>query len=157
VPSSAPPPGPGIAFLLAQLGAHAADEFARSLAPLELTPGLAGVLRLLRVEPGLSQQDLARRLGLVPSRVVALVDDLEQRGWIQRARDTGDRRVNVLTLTDAGNQAFAKVAAVARAHEARITAGLTDAERDRLRALLAALAERRELTPGVHPGYRRLH
>jgi DNA-binding MarR family transcriptional regulator len=154
VTASSPPRNGGIAFLLAQLGSHAAQQFGAALAAEGLTPALAGIMRLLRVEPGLSQQQLAERLGTVPSRIVGYVDDLEARGWISRARDPGDRRVNVLTVTAAGGDAFRALATVARGHERRITAGLDDQERAALLALLTKLAAAQELTPGVHPGYR---
>jgi len=149
-------PGPriGIAFLLAQLGAAGAEQFAHALTDQDLTPALAGIMRLLRAQPGLSQQQLAELLGTAPSRVVSYVDELEQRGWIARARDTTDRRVNVITMTDAGRAAFTGIAAAGREHEKRMTAGLTEKERDQLLALLTKLAALRELTPGVHPGYR---
>jgi DNA-binding MarR family transcriptional regulator len=149
-------PRVGIAFLLAQLGAHAAEEFASALAERGLTPPLVGVLRLLQTEPGLSQQQLSERLGSVPSRVVSYVDELERRGWVVRSRDTVDRRVNVLTVTKAGTEAFEAIAVVARAHEQRITEGLDGADRATLLELLAKLAANQDLTPGVHPGFRRI-
>jgi DNA-binding MarR family transcriptional regulator len=155
-PASPPDPRGGVAFLLAQLGADAGQEFAAALGEHQLTPPLVGILRVLRLEPGLSQQELAGKLGMVPSRVVAYVDDLEARGWITRARDADDRRVNVLTVTNAGGEAFATVAAIARDHEAKVTAGLTKSERATLLELLGRLVELRGLTPGVHPGFRTL-
>lgn len=146
----------GIAFLLAQLGSHAAEQFAAALAKRDLTPPLVGIVRMLQVEPGLSQQALAEKLGMVPSRIVAYVDDLEGRGWVARTRDSGDRRVNVLTVTQTGRNAFASIAEIAREHEERVTAGLDADDRATLLALLTKLSELRGLTPGVHPGYRHL-
>jgi DNA-binding MarR family transcriptional regulator len=152
------PSGPrvGVAFLLAQLGAHAAEQFSRALSDTGLTPPLVGILRLLQAEPGLSQQQLAERLGMVPSRIVAYVDELESRGWIARSRAAVDRRVNVLTTTAAGHEAFTTVATISRDHEKRITTGLDAGERTLLRELLSKLAANQGLTPGVHPGYRHL-
>lgn len=146
--------GPGAAFLLTQLGTFAAGRYAESVAELDLTAPLTGVLRLIAVQPGLSQQALAGVLGAAPSRVVAWVDDLEGRGWVERVRDPQDRRVNVLQLTAGGRAALAKVGTVARAHEKRMTAPLDAAERAQLTALLERLAEHHGLTQGVHPGYR---
>lgn len=145
-----------MAFLLAQLGAHAADRFAEAMAGLDLTPALAGVMRLLTVEPGLSQQQLAERLGAAPSRVVGLVDDLERRGWIVRTRDATDRRVNVVTVTDAGRAAFRSIARAAVEHDKRLTGALDGAQRATLQKLLGQLAADQGLVAGVHPGYRRL-
>lgn len=143
----------GVAFLLTQLGTVAAQAFAQAVADHGLTPPLAGVLRMVRTQPGLSQLELARRLGIAPSRLVAHLDELESRGWVGRERSSQDRRVNVLVLTPAGQKAFAALGRTARAHELSFTAALTDAERDRLRTLLARLADAHGLAPGVHPGY----
>ena len=70
------------AFLLAQLGAHAASQFAERLGVLELAPPDAGILRLLRIAAGLSQQELASKLQIHPSRLVAILDNLEKRGFV---------------------------------------------------------------------------
>ena len=123
-------------------------------AEIGLTPPVAGILRILKVTPDLSQQGLAHLLGLPPSRLVAIVDDLEQRGWLVRERATTDRRANRLVLTDAGRAAFVDVAKVARAHEARTTAALSGGEAATLRDLLARLAAQQGLAEAVHPGYR---
>jgi DNA-binding MarR family transcriptional regulator len=149
-------PPMGIAFLLTQLGTAAAEQFAAALTEHDLTPPLVGMMHALRAQPGISQQELAAHLGMVPSRIVAFVDDLEGRGWVSRTRDSSDRRVNLLTLTDAGEEAFGVIAGVARTHERRVTSALSDDERTVLAALLHKLADARGLTPGVHPGYRRL-
>jgi DNA-binding MarR family transcriptional regulator len=144
----------GVAFLLSQLGAHASEQFSTALGAIGLTAPVAGILRILKVTPDLSQQELAARLGLAPSRLVAIVDDLEERGWVNRERGTTDRRVNRLVLTEAGQAAFGDVATVARAHESRVTAALSEDERNALRDLLAKVASQQGLSAGVHPGYR---
>jgi len=124
-------------------GAQAADQYALLLAESGLTPPLAGIMRMLTVEPGLSQQQLAEHLHTAPSRIVSYVDDLEARGWLTRARDPDDRRINVLTLTEAGRAAFASIGEISRAHDARFTEGLSDAEHAALGEMLARLAAAR--------------
>jgi DNA-binding MarR family transcriptional regulator len=152
MPARSRPDGP--AFLLAQVGAHAAAGFAERVGAHDLTPPMAGILGLLSAAPGTSQQELARRLGLLPSRLVAFIDELEDRGLVQRVRDDADRRRNSLQLTDAGRSALGTISRVAREHEAALTAALGDREREQLARLLARIAEEQGLTPGVHPGYR---
>ncbi len=147
-------PPVGAAFLLTQLGSFAAGRYAESVAGLELTPALTGIVRLLAVQPGITQQQLARLLGSAPSRVVAWIDDLEQRGWVERSRDPADRRSNALGLTAAGRRALKDIGGVARAHEERITAPLDADERDQLVGLLTKLANAHGLAEGVHPGHR---
>ena len=145
-----------IAFLLAQLGAYAAERFGERANALDFTRPQAGLLRLISREPGLSQQAVARRLGTPPSRLVALVDGLEQRGLIERRRNPGDRRNYALHPTAAGEQAMAALGRASLEHEQAITAPLTPAERAQLSALLGQLAAAHGLVPGVHPGYRHL-
>ncbi len=146
----------GMGFLLSQLGHRAATLFAELLAPLELTPPLAGIVRLVARQPGLSQIELAQRLNLMPSRVVTFVDDLEARGYLTRRRSDTDRRVYALQLTPAGEDLMVVLGGVAREHDRQLSAGLTADERNQLRTLLARVAKEQNLTPAVHPGYRAL-
>jgi DNA-binding MarR family transcriptional regulator len=148
--------GDGVAFLLAQLGHHAATQFAEQIAAVDLTPPHAGILRAIASQPGGSQQALSEQLGLLPSRVVAYVDELEDRGYLERRRNPDDRRLHALHLTASGKRLMTKIADLARQHERRITAGLDTDQRAILRDLLATLANERGLTPHVHPGFRTL-
>jgi len=145
-----------VAFLVAQLGAYAAERFGERAAALDFTRPQAGLLRLISREPGLSQQAVARRLGTPPSRLVALVDGLEERGLIERRRNPGDRRNYELHPTHAGVQDKAALVRVSLEHEQAITAPLTQAERAQLSKLLGKLAAAHGLVPGIHPGYRNL-
>lgn len=147
-------PAHGAAFLLTQLGTHAASRFAERVAAHGLTPPQCGVLGLLRSRPGLSQQELADILGVLPSRVVALVDELEVAGYVRRVRDESDRRRNALQLTTAGQKALQTIGRAGRAHEQEIVAALDAAEHATLVDLLGRIAAQQGLTPGVHPGYR---
>jgi DNA-binding MarR family transcriptional regulator len=145
-----------VAFLLAQLGAYAAERFGERAAALDFSRPQAGLLRLISREPGQSQQAIARRLGTPPSRLVALVDGLEQRSLIERRRNPGDRRNYALHLTAAGEQAMTDLSQVSLEHEQAISAPLTEAERAQLSKLLGKLAAAHGLVPGIHPGFRKL-
>ena len=145
-----------MAFLLSQLGHRSASVFADLIASIDLTPPHAGILRVIAAEPGRSQQALSGQLGLLPSRVVAYVDELEDLGYVERRRNPDDRRLHALYLTPSGKKALSKIGELGRQHERLMTAGLDTEQRDTLRQLLAAIAERQGLTPHVHPGYRTL-
>ena len=145
-----------MAFLLAQLGHYAATLFAEQMASIDLTPPHAGILRAIASDPGRSQQALSGQLGLLPSRVVAYVDDLEGRGYVERRRNPEDRRLHALYLIASGKRLMKKIGDLARQHDRRLTAGLNDDQRETLRGLLGALAQHQGLTPHVHPGYRAL-
>ena len=146
----------GAAFLLAQLGAHAARRFGERVAQIGLTPPDAGVLRKIAADPGISQQALAEHLGVMPSRMVGLVDDLENRGIVERRRSTEDRRNYELHLTQKGRKVLDELSRIAAEHEESLCAALNKEERMQLRDLCRRIATEQGLTPGVHPGYRHL-
>ena len=142
------------AFLLAQLGAHAASQFAERLRVLDLAPADAGILRLLRVASGLSQQELAGKLRIHPSRLVAILDNLEKLGFLERRPNPDDRRLYSLHLTNGGEEVLGRIGKVAREHQDALLATLTDEERAALGSLLLRIADQQGLARGVHPGYR---
>jgi len=144
------------AFLLAQLGAHAASQFAERLGVLELTPADAGILRLLRAEAGLSQQELAGRLRIHSSRLVAILDNLERRGFVDRRANPDDRRLYSLHLIQGGEETLEKIGRVAREHQEALLSSLSGEERNTLATLLLRIADQHGLVRGVHPGYQRL-
>jgi DNA-binding MarR family transcriptional regulator len=142
------------AFLLAQLGAHAASQFAERLRVLDLTSADAGILRMLRIASGLSQQELAGKLSIHPSRLVAILDNLEKRGYLERRSNLDDRRLYSLHLTKGGEEFLGRIGKVAREHQDALLAALSAEERAALGALLLRIADQQGLARGVHPGYR---
>jgi DNA-binding MarR family transcriptional regulator len=146
----------GAAFLLSQLGAHAAARFAEQVAPLGITPAHVGVLRSVAQHPGRSQQAVAEEFGTPPSRMVVLLDDLEERGLVERRRGGGDRRVHSLHLTGEGQIVMTKLKGIGRDAERDLLRGLTVVERRELLELLQRVAAEQGLREGVHPNYARL-
>jgi DNA-binding MarR family transcriptional regulator len=144
------------AFLLAQLGSHAASQFARRLGELRLAPSHAGILNILDRNPGITQQALSSMLGMVPSGLVALLDDLEARGFLERRRNQEDRRRHAVYLSEAGRAAMRQIAEVSRKHQRSLFAALSEEEQNQLGELLERVADQLGLTHGVHPGYRRI-
>jgi DNA-binding MarR family transcriptional regulator len=145
------------AFLLAQLGAHAASKFAERLGPVDLTPPHAGILRFVGGAGGISQQELAGHLRILPSRLVILIDQLEERGMIERRSDPEDRRSYALHLTTKGSEMLKTIERLAREHQDALLVSLSADERDVLASLLRKVADQQGLRPGVHPGFARLH
>jgi DNA-binding MarR family transcriptional regulator len=144
------------AFLLAQLGAYAASQFAERLGSLALTPPDAGILRLLRVAAGMSQQELAAKLQIHPSRLVAILDNLEKRGLVERRANPDDRRLYSLHLTKDGGELLQRIGKVAREHQDALLTALNKEERNELTTLLLRVADQQGLVRGVHPGYQRM-
>jgi DNA-binding MarR family transcriptional regulator len=128
-------------LLLVRLGAHAAGLFHQALEPLGIEPRHFGVLMRLAAHEGISQQALASRLGLHPTRMVFVVDELEAHGLVERRRNPSDRRSHALHVTSAGRALLARARTVATRHGATLGKGLTAAERRQLAALLGKVAD----------------
>src|SRR5215467_8175528 len=128
------------AFLLAQVGAHAATQFGERLKSLRLLRPQAGILRLIGAFPGLSQQELGRRLAILPSQLVALLDELQERRLIERRQDATDRRTYALHLTASGRNTTEQIGRIAREHDEAICAALNRDERQQLNGLLGRIA-----------------
>jgi DNA-binding MarR family transcriptional regulator len=142
--------GDDLAYLLVQLGFHVAGRFTDQLAPLGLEPRHFGMLTRLAANEGKSQQAIGELMGLNATRMVFLVDELEQRGLVERRRNPADRRSYALYLTEQGR---AKLRDGQRASTGLgVGSSLTAAERRQLTTLLRRLADEQEIGPDSLPG-----
>jgi DNA-binding MarR family transcriptional regulator len=144
------------AFLLAQVGAHAASRFGQRLAELKLSPPHAGILRILGSSPAMTQQALAGALRILPSRLVALLDEVEERGLVARRENPEDRRSYALHLTERGRETLQAIGRVSKEHQRSLLGALSADEQTQLAELLQRIADEQGLTRGIHPGYSRL-
>lgn len=141
-----------LAFLLSQVGIHAARQFAERLEEVGLQPPLFRILNLVDAAEGRSQQAIGEAIQVPPSRMVALVDELEEGGLVERRPNPDDRRIRALFLTGKGRSKLARAREIARAHEEQLTVGMAAADRDRLTRLLQQIVDTQTIGRGVHPG-----
>jgi DNA-binding MarR family transcriptional regulator len=147
---------PGVAFLLSQVGAHAAARYAEQITPLKIKPYHSGILRILGDGPGLTQQALCDLLGMFPSRLVGLLDELQKMKLIERRESPSDRRTYALYLTKAGRDMLSEIGTVAQQVEKDICSTLNEKEQALMKALLTRIVTQQKITPAVHPGYRQM-
>lgn len=105
----------------------------------DMTQRSMSVLSVVIANPDINQSDVAAALAIERSGMVVIVDELEGLDLIRRERALTDRRAYALRATLKGQQLHDRVAAEIVAHEARIFASLTSAERDTLHAILSKL------------------
>ena len=141
-----------VGFLISQLGFFSSKGFMGALEPIGIGPREFLLMRFVAAADGQSQQALAERLGVPPSRMVAMVDHLEEAGLVERRPDPEDRRVRGLHLTRKGRGALDKASKIAIDYETRLCAGINREEREQLIDLLQKLQESQTELRGVHPG-----
>ncbi len=140
-----------LAFLIAQVGSHSQSSFGRQVDALGLRLAHVGVLKAILKANGLTQRELGDALGMFPSNLVRLIDELEEKGLVGRRRSTEDRRSYTLQLTEQGQGVTLQLINLTRAHQDQICTSLAPAERRELARLLQKIAKEQGLRPGVHP------
>jgi DNA-binding MarR family transcriptional regulator len=109
---------------------------AEALDALGLTPATFALLNVLGARDGAIQQRLSSDMGIDPSAMVKLINELETTGRAERRRRPGDRRAWEVVITREGRDALERARAAASQVENEVLSGLSDVERRRLMALL---------------------
>ena len=141
-----------LGFLLSQVGIYASQRFGEAIAEAGIHPPLFRVLNVVDAAEGQSQHTIGKAIQVPASRMVAIIDELEERGLIERRPLPGDRRVRALFLTTKGRKVLEQGREIAMAHERRLTEGLSKKDSEQLVALLRKLAASQGIPSGVHPG-----
>jgi DNA-binding MarR family transcriptional regulator len=131
---------PSAGMLLVKIGRAAERWFADALKPAGLTPRHLGVLFEVDAHPT-SQQALIESIGVDPSKLVGILNDLEADGLIARRRDPEDRRRHIVELSKEGRAQLAAGKQAASKVEERLFADLDGAQRKQLHGLLAHIAD----------------
>ena len=112
------------------------SRVAEELAAIDLTPAQFAILNFLRAREGAIQQEIGSAMGIDPSTMVALIDQLERAGLANRRARPTDRRAREIVLTAKGHRMLERGRQVAMEVENEVLRGLSAAERARLLALM---------------------
>ena len=148
-PDSAPP-FHSVGFTISSSGYAIARRFRELLVPFGLEPREFALLRAVGAAEGQSQQAIGERLQIPPSRMVAFIDALAERGVLERRQNPTDRRARALHLTDAGRELLGRAFAAAAGFERELCAELSIQEREQLLTLLGRVAARLGLGSTAH-------
>jgi DNA-binding MarR family transcriptional regulator len=132
-----------IGFHLRMAQETALRAFVASSHQPDFKPGRFATLMVIRLNPGLSQNDVCRAIGRDKSTLSPLTRELEREGLVVRENSTGDRRSMTLRLTPAGNAALDELLVHVGAHDRRLDAIVGDAKPELLallRKITAALS-----------------
>jgi DNA-binding MarR family transcriptional regulator len=125
-----------LGYFVRRLQVWVFQDFIRTLAPIDIRPAQYSVLVVIAANPGLSQSDLADRLGIERARLVRLLDRLERRGLTRRLPSRADRRSHALRLTPAGRRTLREANMLAARHEAQLVERLGSERRKLLMSVL---------------------
>jgi len=111
------------------------------LAELGMNLSEASLLAYTLESGPLMQADLARHMGVGRAAMGSLIDGLEGRGWVERRPKPGDRRVWLVAITPAGEQAAEQVTKIDERLRSELRDGISRKERRELNHLLNRLRE----------------
>jgi MarR family transcriptional regulator, transcriptional regulator for hemolysin len=98
------------------------------------------ILLNLKTRKLANQRELAAAVGVREATLTHHLNGMDARGLVTRTRDAANRRVQVVALTEAGEEAFARLRDAAIAFDARLRAGLADTDLATFSTLLGQLA-----------------
>lgn len=111
-------------------------RIAEGLESIGLTPSLFGVLNFLGAREGAIQQEIGAAMGIDPSTMVSLIDELEREGLAKRRPAPRDRRAREVALTAKGRRLRERGRRMATQVDDEVLRGLTARERRELESLL---------------------
>jgi DNA-binding MarR family transcriptional regulator len=133
-----------LGYLFKHVQLRMAQLNAEALAPFGINGRELAVLLTLDDHEPASQQQAAERLGVDRTTMVALLDALERKGLVSRRPQAGDRRRNVVELTEIGQDTLRRGGKASDEAEQALLAALTPHEAQLLRNLLQTIVSRPE-------------
>ncbi len=104
-------------------------------------PGQAFLLKILNVQDGLSQKELAEHIGVKPPSITVMLKKLEAESHIEKKQDDKDQRITRIFITESGKKLAAKVNSALYEMEEQAFSNMTELEIMMLRRLLLQMKE----------------
>jgi MarR family transcriptional regulator, multiple antibiotic resistance protein MarR len=136
-------PRHGMIKLVNRLRVEMIDALDRKLADYDISAPQLIVLSSLANGEGTSAAGLCKSISYDPGAMTRMIDRLEQRGLIRRVRDTGDRRLTNLQMTDEGKRLYPRLLAVKDEVQAQFLRGFSKEEIQMLEGLLNRMVANR--------------
>jgi DNA-binding MarR family transcriptional regulator len=112
-----------------------------ALEPGQVTPSQARAIKVLARHGAVRPGVLADHLRIAARSATEVVDDLQERGLVERGPDPADRRATLVSLTRAGREAGERIRAARQAETERFFGALDPADRAELARILGKLTD----------------
>ena len=142
---------PLIGYHLRRASGAFSVDFSASMDGTGLRQVTFAVLSVVAANPGINQGSAAQVLGIKHANMVALMNELSDKGLIDRVIDPRDRRAFALRITAAGEAAMSDAIARIHAHEARMLEGFTEADKSQLLVLLGRIERQTTASKSARP------
>ena len=129
-----------IGYLLRRAQSASQQEFISIFTEQKIAPGQYSVLKIISLNPGISQKELSTALNLDQSTLVPILNHLQKHKWIYRKRSKMDARIFALYATASGEKKLTILNKLIDQHEKAITNGLKRSEKKALVSLLYRIA-----------------
>lgn len=124
-------------FMMIQQIAHLMQYQAmREMESFHLKPNQVGIMWILRSEGGLSQRELAKKIGITPPSMTVSIRKLGKQGYVRRQMDEKDQRIQRITLTGEGENCLEELREMIGTMEARLYEGISEEEREIMKNIL---------------------
>jgi len=115
--------------------------FDARLAPLDLNLTQASLIGYVHEFGATTQTDLADRLGIGRAAIGSVIDRLQSRGLVERLPNPDDRRVWLVTITDAGAELAVAINEIDAVLRAELRRGIGREERQALNWVMSRLQQ----------------
>ena len=140
---------PPIGLRLARTARTVTNAFERAMAEAGGSASVWQVLVLVRSQQWGTQSEMAEAMGITPATLTHHLNAMEEQGLVRRWRESSNRRVQRVELTDAGIAMFDQLRDAALKHDQRLRSSLTDDEITQLAELLDKLQAGLEPSSGA--------
>jgi DNA-binding MarR family transcriptional regulator len=132
-------------FLLARVGTAVKLRALEELEEAGYSMYQYGVLAILGEGARKTQATIADVLGVDRGQLVGVLDDLEERGLIERRRDPDDRRRHTVSLTSEGKRELVRLRGIVKRIEKAFFASLDDEAKNALHECLLSIAQTQDV------------
>lgn len=139
-------PLPGlIGYVLRRAQLCVFKDFNDTCGEADVRPAIFSILTIIDRNPGARQGEVGAVLGIKRSNIVALLNEMEERGLAERRPHASDRRSHALFLTDAGDALLRRLDGLVEKHEKRFVDAVGEDGRDQLIDLLGNIQNAADL------------
>ncbi|AMW32237.1 DNA-binding transcriptional regulator, MarR family [Fervidobacterium changbaicum] len=111
----------------------------KTLKEFNIHPGQIPILFILRKEEGLSQKEIAKRIGVEQGTIAVMLRRMEKNGLVRRVPDEQDRRITRVYLTEKSEDVLKSLAKIVKEAEELLVGGLSDEEKQEVENILKKL------------------